>query len=461
MAAPADPAVVIIPSPEIVGNAFARQYYSILHTSPALVYRFYQDVSQLGRVGDGGAMGSTTSMDAIDQKIQSYGSLKADIKFVDAQESYNGGVIVLVTGSMINADDSRRAFTQTFFLAPQDKGFFVLNDIFRYVEDDCLPNEHQDGGIAPTTPSQGETVPAQETLVIEESNGEVYNPLENGEVLVEGDEEEEEPVAEVVDEAPNDSQVVVESNVKAVDEAPNESQAIKKSYASIVMKDSPVSAPSPNFPKSMPKVDQQQIPITAAPVQVAPSSGPDMLDDGNSHEAEGDGNSIFIKNLPGNVTFILVEEAFKRFGPIKSGGIQIRNNKGFCFGFVEFEVAGAARSAIEASPVAIAGREVVVEEKKSTSFRGSNRGRFPSGRGGGGFKGEGGRGRGSFAGGRGYGRGESNRNDFGNRGGGRGYQNRSDGFQRSDQTGNGAGRVNRGGGSGNGNSRPHRVPAQA
>lgn len=93
---------------------------------------------------------------AIDQKIQSYGSLKADIKFVDAQESYNGGVIVLVTGSMINADDSRRAFTQTFFLAPQDKGFFVLNDIFRYVEDDCLPNEHQDGGIAPTTPSQGD-----------------------------------------------------------------------------------------------------------------------------------------------------------------------------------------------------------------------------------------------------------------------------------------------------------------
>lgn len=50
----------------------------------------------------------------------------------------------------------------------------------------------------------------------------------------------------------------------------------------------------------------------------------------------GDGNSIFIKNLPGNVTFILVEEAFKRFGPIKSGGIQIRNNKvrwNFWFGF--------------------------------------------------------------------------------------------------------------------------------
>lgn len=92
---------------------------------------------------------------AIDAEIQSYGSLKADIKFVDAQESYNGGVIVLVTGSMINADDSRRGFTQTFFLAPQDKGFFVLNDMFRYVEDDCHQNERQNGFVALPTPNQG------------------------------------------------------------------------------------------------------------------------------------------------------------------------------------------------------------------------------------------------------------------------------------------------------------------
>ena len=26
-------------------------------------------------------------------------------------------------------------FTQSFFLAPQDKGYFVLNDVFRYVDD--------------------------------------------------------------------------------------------------------------------------------------------------------------------------------------------------------------------------------------------------------------------------------------------------------------------------------------
>lgn len=464
MAAPAvqDPSAYVIPPAEVVGNAFARQYYAILEQSPTLVYRFYQDISQLGRPVDGGAMGSITTMDAIDAKIQSYGSLKADIKFVDAQKSYNGGVVVLVTGSMISTDDSKRGFTQTFFLAPQDKGYFVLNDIFRYIEDCPHSNEDQDGGIAPVTPSQEEMPSVQETHITEESNGEVYNPLDNGEVPVEEEEEEEEeePVAEVVNEAPIDAQIVVDSNVK-VDEAPNDSPAPKKSYASIVMKDTPVTAPSPNVPKSVPKVQEQQMPVTAAPVVAAQPSSADMLDHGNNHEPEGEGHSIYVKNLPMNVPYPVVEEAFKRFGPIKSSGIQIRKSNGFCFGFVEFEVAGAARSAIEASPITIAGREVVIEEKKSTGSRGSIRGRFPSGRGGGGFKGEGGRGRGSYGGGRGYGRREGNRNDFGNRGGSRGYQNRGEGFQRNDQNGNGAGRVMAVGDRIMGTQRAQRVPTQA
>ncbi|KNA24001.1 hypothetical protein SOVF_020190 [Spinacia oleracea] len=496
MAAPAvQPPADNIPPADIVGSAFARQYYSILQQSPALVYRFYQENSKLGRPENADIMGFTTTMDAIDAEIQSYGSLKADIKFVDAQESYNGGVIVLVTGSMINADDSRRGFTQTFFLAPQDKGFFVLNDMFRYVEDDCHQNERQNGFVALPTPNQvlEEVPPVQENYIMEESNGEVYNPHENGEVPVE-EVEEEEPVAEVVNEVPNDPQVIVpeskvqvvaesngkfvaesngkvvaesngklvaESNDKVVAEPPNDSQTPKRSYASIVMKDTRVSAPSPNFPKSMPKTQEQQKTVTEVPLSAPLPYSADMIDDGNNHEAEGEGYSIYIKNLPFNIPYSVVEEALSRFGPIKNDGIQIRKNNSFGFGFVEFEAAGAARSAIEASPIMIAGRSVVVEEKKSTNSRGPFRGRFPPGRGGGGFRGEGGRGRGGYGGGRGYGRGENNRNDFGNRGGGRGYHNRSEGYQRNDQNGNGAVQMNRGGGSGNGNTRTQRVPAQA
>lgn len=457
------------PPAEIVGNAFATQYYQILEQSPALVYRFYQNMSKLGRPDGTGAMGSTTTMDAINEKIQSYGSLRAEVKYVDAQESYNGGVIVLVIGSMINVDGSRPGFTQTFFLAPQDKGYYVLNDIFRYLEGDFYNSVKQDNDITPATQSHVETSPVEENHVFEQSSGEVYDPPipSNVEIPVEEEvdeqeEVEEEPVAEVVDEAPNESHVLAESNVKV-------EEVLKKSYASIVMKDTPATAAPPGLPKSVPKTQEQQLLTVPAlsSVPVPPPSAPENVDEESNQDREGDGHSIYLKNLPVNISPVLVEENFKRFGIIKRGGIQIRNNKGFYFGFVEFEMADAVRSAIEASPIVIGGREVVVEEKRSTNSRGSNRGRFLPGRGGG-YRGEGGRVRGNYGGGRGYGRGDSNRNDFGHsnrndfghRGGGRGFQNRSsEGYQRSDQAGNTTGRVNRGVGPGIGSARTQRVSA--
>ncbi|MFS8026519.1 putative Ras GTPase-activating protein-binding protein [Helianthus anomalus] len=72
-------------------------------------------------------MSITTTMDAINAKILSlnYGDFKAEIKSVDAQESLNGGVSVLVTGYMTGMDNIQQQFTQSFFLAPQDKGYFV------------------------------------------------------------------------------------------------------------------------------------------------------------------------------------------------------------------------------------------------------------------------------------------------------------------------------------------------
>lgn len=74
---------------------------------------------------------------AINEKILSlnYEDYTAEIKTADAQESYEKGVIVLVTGCLTGKDNVRRKFSQTFFLAPQDKGYYVLNDVFRYIEE--------------------------------------------------------------------------------------------------------------------------------------------------------------------------------------------------------------------------------------------------------------------------------------------------------------------------------------
>lgn len=99
-------------------------------------------------------------MQAINEKILSldYGEYRAELKTVDAQESFNGGVTVLVTGYLTGKDNVSRNFTQSFFLAPQDKGYFVLNDIFRYMEDVSHPDGKQGFGDdvqAPVTPDQG------------------------------------------------------------------------------------------------------------------------------------------------------------------------------------------------------------------------------------------------------------------------------------------------------------------
>lgn len=64
-----------------------------------------------------------------------YGDCTAEIITADAQESHAEGVIVLVTGCLTGKDNLRKKFSQTFFLAPQDKGYYVLNDVLRYVEE--------------------------------------------------------------------------------------------------------------------------------------------------------------------------------------------------------------------------------------------------------------------------------------------------------------------------------------
>ncbi|CAL9184171.1 unnamed protein product [Musa hybrid cultivar] len=340
-------------SAQVVGNAFVQQYYHVLQQSPEHVYRFYQDSSKLGRPDAHGAMSSVTSTDAINAKILSMGSVRAEMTSVDAQESLGGGVIVLVTGHLTGEDTVKRDFTQSFFLARQDKGFYVLNDIFRFVEEVDHQQGHQglanDSGAphAPESdlppeeeqhaPDQTDVLPVEEEEVNEE---EVYNPSDNGEVV-----EEEEPTGEVINEVPSNS----ESNaVTAQEEMP------KKSYASIVkvMKDS-ASVSVPTRASSKPtsiKAEPQAIPAPpAAPASDMSASSSAAAESSNVQEAETDGYSVYVKSLPMDATPAQLEEVFKKFGPIKPGGIQVRSHKlqGFCFGFVEFEVTSAVQSAIE------------------------------------------------------------------------------------------------------------------
>ncbi|XP_045794604.1 nuclear transport factor 2-like isoform X1 [Trifolium pratense] len=419
------------PSAEMVGNAFVEQYYHILHQSPELVYRFYQESSVISRPDSNGVMTSVTTMKGINEKILSlnYKEFKAEIKTADAQKSHKDGVTVLVTGCLTGKDNLRRKFAQSFFLAPQDNGFFVLNDVFRYVEDREPLEPHTvngvDDAIAVIVTSEPEPIhiadpsppdPAnshKERQIVAEN---AYEPSNHHETQIVA--ENEDIVEPDFQSNENDDSQAAEITSSSQEDAP------KKSYASIVkvpkgkLAPAKVYVPTNTVKKATNRTESQVVEsVKAAPV---PESAPDSVGNPESNDSndEVEGHSIYIRNLPLNVTVAQLETEFKKFGPIKPGGIQVRNNKqqGYCFGFVEYLSLNSMNNAIQASPIAIGGRQAVIEIKRTTARVGSGtgggigRGRIPSGRPG--FRNDSFRGRGNFSGGRGYGR----NNDHGNRG---------------------------------------------
>ncbi|RZB55827.1 putative G3BP-like protein isoform D [Glycine soja] len=413
------------PSAQVVGNAFVEQYYHILHQSPELVHRFYQDSSFLTRSDSNGVMTTVTTVQEIHEKIISlkYEDYTAEIKTADAQESHKGGVIVLVTGCLTGKDNVRRKFSQTFFLAPQEKGYYVLNDVFRFIEENDTPQ-----------------INSSSVSVINENAEAVHEPesedLHAPKHLV----EDNATLAE--DLSQNDIVTVDDSTSAVLDDAP------RRSYAAIVMK-SHVASGHVYVPSRAARIasakSSEQWPTTAkstpVPEALAPSS--DSAPGSSDVHEEAEGHSIYIRNLPFNATVEQLEEVFKKFGPIKHGGIQVRSSKhGFCFGFVEFEELSSMHSALEASPITVGERQAVVEEKRTTTrVSGSGRGRH-SGRGS--FRSDSFRARGKFGGGRGYGR-----NEFRNQGEFSGQPRSS---QRPNQNGGGRGGGRQG--VGNRNSTP-------
>ncbi|CAN6571918.1 unnamed protein product [Malus baccata var. baccata] len=443
------------PSAQLVGNAFIEQYYHILHNNPGLVHRFYQDSSILSRPDSNGVMTSVTTMQGINEKILSlnYNKYKAEIKTADAQKSYEDGVTVLVTGCLTGKDNLKRKFAQSFFLAPQDNGFFVLNDVFRFVEDGDLLENHSVNEVndAATILSSQDPeathvpdppAPDLETTQVEE------NPI---------------IVEETYDTSDHERQYTTESEMEppsysngndvtvAVEPASTTAQedSSKKSYASIVKV--PKGSPGPskvyvptNTVRVASKKAETNLPGPTAPASVPEASAPtstSALESSDTSE-EVEGYSIYIRNLPLNVTTDQLQEEFKKFGPIKQGGVQVRNKKlqGHCFGFVEFESSSSMNSAIQASPITIGGRQAVIEIKRTTTRVGSSeRGRFPpAGRGG--FRNDSFRGRGNYGGGRSFGRNEYvRRGEFSGRGrggpagrSGYGYQARGRGGRSSE-----------------------------
>ena len=81
-----------------------------------------------------------------------------EIKTANFVNSWGDGVLVMVSGLVQTKEYShQRKFIQMFFLAPQEKGYFVLNDYFHFVDQEhvqpapVIGQEDYESNLAPNT----------------------------------------------------------------------------------------------------------------------------------------------------------------------------------------------------------------------------------------------------------------------------------------------------------------------
>ncbi|XP_057459534.1 nuclear transport factor 2-like isoform X1 [Actinidia eriantha] len=399
-----------------VGTYFVGQYYQVLQHQPELVHQFYSEASTMVRI-DGTMREAATAMLQIHAVIMSLNYTGVEIKTAHSLESWNGGILVMVSGSVLIKNFSgRRQFVQTFFLAPQEKGYFVLNDIFHFIDDEPL-HQHPVAYLSQSNvdsnlyASAAIREPVSNYVMDRETQArEFVSPAdikENGPVDTYSFSEEplqHIPEAEsILDGTFAESNGSLENSVDRVPDhlsAPVEEpvgEPQKRTYASILQvakgQSATRSPPQSSVSKSTPLASEwnhepepptQQSVASSTAVE---SSGAEAAEDFSALEDEGEIKSVYVRNLPSTVSAVEIEEEFKKFGRLKPDAVAIRNRKdiGVCYAFVEFEDINGVQNAIKASTVQIAGQQIFIEERRANrinAFRGGRRGR---GRGGYGY----------------------------------------------------------------------------
>ena len=119
-----------------------------------------------------------TSLQAINERIKEldFQDCKVRVSNVDSQES-GKNIVVQVIGEISNKAAAHRKFVQAFVLAEQPKGYFVLNDIFRYIVDDEEEPENDQLANEEIQPAAS-AVPESTTLTGSGSAAELQHDVE-------------------------------------------------------------------------------------------------------------------------------------------------------------------------------------------------------------------------------------------------------------------------------------------
>ncbi|KAI4794158.1 hypothetical protein E4T44_12551 [Aureobasidium sp. EXF-8845] len=283
-----------IPKDE-VGWYFVEQYYTTLSRSPEKIYLFYNKRSQFVSGNETEKVEVCVGQRSINERIKEldFSECKVRVTNVDSQAS-DDHIVIQVIGEISNKSAPHKKFTQTFVLAAQTNGYFVLNDIFRYIieEEDEAEATEEPAAVEESAPAAAQE-PEHETLTssedpvaIEKDAAKVDKEIEE-KIIAEQPEEETAAPAAAVEESPkvesaevaqteetpaaavSESTETAETAPEAATEAVPEAPAAQEEMESEKPKD-PEPTPAPRSP-----VKQASQPAkAAAPAKPAAPSAP-------------------------------------------------------------------------------------------------------------------------------------------------------------------------------------------
>jgi hypothetical protein len=199
---------------------------------------------------------------------------KVRVTNVDSQGS-DANIVIQVIGEISNQGQPHRRFVQTFVLAEQTNGYFVLNDVFRYLAEDPEEEDDQQESAAPTN---SVTEPAPTAAVPEDVDvGKSDEIATNEEDLNKVDDklheaaQEEPSVEEAAPAAPAQQvpeeveQPAAEEAAAAVEEKTEEPEAAAEETTEAEKPAAPTQTPASSAQKAAPVAKPSGPPKPAAP----------------------------------------------------------------------------------------------------------------------------------------------------------------------------------------------------
>ncbi|KAI0180844.1 hypothetical protein GGR52DRAFT_7663 [Hypoxylon sp. FL1284] len=128
---------------------FVEQYYTTLSKNPEKLHLFYGKRSQFVYGLEAEVANVSVGRQNIQERIKqlNFQDCKVRVTNVDSQASFDN-IVIQVIGETSNKAGDPKKFVQTFVLAQQPSGYFVLNDILRYID--------EEGDDEPAEAAQGE-----------------------------------------------------------------------------------------------------------------------------------------------------------------------------------------------------------------------------------------------------------------------------------------------------------------